>query len=251
MQGTEDSATIEHAAADEASQTSDATLRDFRDLPLDLQRRIVMMSCWLPEHSDPSTEHSHLTQIDVFNAKSMALVCRAAYGVVVKVLYEHIRITRPSILRMLVDTITRRPVLGRLIKSLHIGPEDVLPADWFPVGENKALCVQLCGREDRVSAPSWSRAPSFDYIAIESGRAARGRPSVQRALTAAVQAACEALDVDLLRLSCSRDGSHIEPCVLYGPIPHSVSCQEYVQCHGTVRLRLTPFLSAGMVLSSL
>lgn len=199
------------ATKDETAQGgAEQLLWNFQLLPTHLQKRIVIMSCWLPTLPGSPFEYGRpVVRLDTNTTRAMALVCREYRLIAVKVLFEHIRITRPSTLRMLLETITRRPALGRFIKSLHIGAEDPLPYDWWPVLEHKFLMLHLSGPNEGRKAPTWCCAPPLHCVSLADSPVKNRPPHAQGALTDAVQAACDALDVDPVQVSKTRNGGSL------------------------------------------
>lgn len=184
------------------------SLSGFRRLPGHLQTRIVTMACWSPTPlSSPTPYGRPVVRLDTWTSRSLILVSRAFHIVVAKVLYEHIRITRPSTLRMLLATISGRPPLGRLIKSLHIGPDNEPPIFAMPV-RDKQLAITLAAPSDEDKKPAWCCAPPWHPIKL--GETSIGPRESTTAIAAAIDSACRSLDVDLKREGVSHDGHQID-----------------------------------------
>ena len=63
-------------------------------------------------------------EVDAATTLRLASTSRWLYQRVVFFLYRDIKITRPSALALLQRAVSSHPQLGRVIKSLHVGPED-------------------------------------------------------------------------------------------------------------------------------
>ena len=111
-----------------------ASFTNFPLLPYDIQTTIINMGCRLRKlpTTPAASEGNPVVHLDTKTTKSLALVNKTFNAVVTRTLYQNLRITRPSTLRLLAATIYDRPELGRLVRSLHVGPTDPLPSDWLP-----------------------------------------------------------------------------------------------------------------------
>lgn len=218
-----DSARAEAATELEPQPRQQLPFSNFGFLPPDLQARIITVSCW-PSTASPSSREADcpVSRLDICTAKSLALVCKAFHPIAVKALYEHVRVGRPSTLRMLVDSIIARPYLGRLIKSLHIGPSDPLPDDWWPIIDRETLCIHLNALPEDRSASWWSSGPHHHPISIERPLDVNCLSRARRALEAAVDEASGSLDVDLRRFSYNRTGS------IMNTVSRRETCQSFL-----------------------
>lgn len=181
----------------------------FQQLPSDLQARIITMACWLPKPPGwPQEYGTAVVRLDVDTARSLALVCAPFHAIVARCLYEHIRIGRPSTLRMLLNSIVRRPALGRLIKSLHIGPEDGLSYDWLPFG-GQGVTLSLTAPSDAGREPRWSCAPPSHPVCLRSSEGP-GPPHAMETLEVAIKTASRSLDVDTSRTGIDFAGRVID-----------------------------------------
>lgn len=160
--------------------------RPARRLPNELLAQVIELACRSPPHpssqraSASSEAHgdsstSRRTALDIPTTLSLALVSPDCHQMAVAIFFAHIRITRPSALQSLSETLAARPDLGRLVKSLHLGPDDLMrnakqedcwwpqtipilergmkgkPIAWFP--------ASLTGPKDEHMVPQWCEKP--------------------------------------------------------------------------------------------
>lgn len=92
----------------------------FAALPRELQLRIIS-----------STLGSH--PIDLAHAKSLVTVSRDCYALVSGAVWRHVRLLRPSALRAFHAAIKSNPPLARLVRSIHVGPEEQLHWQGWPL----------------------------------------------------------------------------------------------------------------------
>lgn len=130
-----------------------ASLHNFSLLSYEVQGRIVNTACLL-RMNDVSTGPAVL--LDASTATSLALVSKTFNAMAVQTLYAHIRITRPSELRLLVASIVERPHFATLIRSLHIGPSDRLPYEWHPFHTGRLLRAFDADGEQQDRYGEWS-----------------------------------------------------------------------------------------------
>lgn len=105
-------------------------------LPVELQRIIIKMAWFSPPTTaalQPYQPDQPLVHRDTTTLLSLALVCRQLYDQVSPQLWRAVTITRPSSLFRLYQALLANPERAELIKWLHIGPQDLLPADWWPL----------------------------------------------------------------------------------------------------------------------
>lgn len=114
----------------------DPLLAAFPSLPQEIVHTILAFACRLPGLNSATTtgaaDRSPL-ELDVSTTLSLTLVSREVYSFVAGILYDHVVITRPSILRSFVAAIHLRPALGRLVRSLWIGNIDAIHNEWWPL----------------------------------------------------------------------------------------------------------------------
>lgn len=131
-----------------AARPRSVGLEGFALLPHELRIVIFRLACRLPPRSSsaPSSTgsiatglspHSALPGLDVATTVSLARVCRSLYAQLTPLIWSHIWINRPSDLVSLQKAIAARPQLGRLIHSLHVGPDTELPDSFFPLDQTK------------------------------------------------------------------------------------------------------------------
>ena len=141
-----------------------AAPRGFDALPMEVQMRIVELACHpattsVASHDPASSEAAALATItssavlDIPTALNLALVSREIYSEVVSILYTNICITRPSSLTRLQQTLAARPALGRIVRSLHLGPLSGSADSWEPMINN----LMGTGRGPRTSGIAGSR----------------------------------------------------------------------------------------------
>lgn len=70
---------------------------------------------------------------DYSTATSLSLASKSLNRIVQPLLLSHIIITRPSALYSLGENLAARTMSHELIKYIHIGPLEPLPADWWPL----------------------------------------------------------------------------------------------------------------------
>lgn len=95
----------------------------FYSLPEELRSRVLDLAFHLPL-SWQSMAGARSRQVDIATTLSLARTSRWLYQRVIFFLYRDIKITRPSALALLQQTVSAHPQLGRVIRSLHVGPED-------------------------------------------------------------------------------------------------------------------------------
>lgn len=122
-----------------SSSSNNSNIFPFFQLPNELRANIIELACrmptirkdklyvslaWYREIIDKNRPPRNLLDLDMETTLALTSVCRALYPLVARVLYSHIRVTRPSALKMLQRTLSSQPLLGALIKSLHVGPDE-------------------------------------------------------------------------------------------------------------------------------
>lgn len=140
-----------------SASTKPASRNNFALLPDELQDFIVKLACSMPVTSSssttPATSRSSLSPASSTSASAVASstapvgpdvsttlilvrVSRSMYALVTPFIWNHVRINRPSQLVTFKKALCSRPHLGRLIKSLHVGPDDPLPPWYHPIIEH-------------------------------------------------------------------------------------------------------------------
>lgn len=203
----------------------------FAQLPAELQSSIVELACQ-PRLSSRNLQHgsaaspsyaasnrpakaaplSLASETDLPSTLSLTLTSRGLYNLVVSTLYRNVHIGRPSVLQALQSTLASRPVLGRLIASLHFGPADgnrvELYGDYrWPVKHNVSLedprrsyqCASYFSSSltrscDEDLIPEWCKDEDLQWPleGHHSPPDCRGR-----AISDALSVIQEAIDVDL------------------------------------------------------
>lgn len=95
----------------------------FYSLPEELRSRVLDLAFHLPL-SWQSLAGAQPRQVDFATTLSLARTSRWLYQRVIFFIYRDIKITRPSALALLQQAVSSHPQLGRVIRSLHVGPED-------------------------------------------------------------------------------------------------------------------------------
>lgn len=198
-----------------ATQAGPTSFEHFEKLPRELRTRIITLACCSPA-TDNAKSVSPITSTDLSTSLSIALVSREHYALAVPIIYAHVRLERPSRLQLLQRTLAARPALGRLITSLHIGPDDELPRWWWPIDKGTPparrslddilycrdilfLRSGLRGRpEDEALLPVWHK-PDRQWSLNRANNDCRAS-----AVFSATAAAARALDVALG--NAGRDG---------------------------------------------
>lgn len=218
-------AMVETSPPRKKARPSPLTNFPLTDLPQEVQGWIIELACRLPfmssaSFSSPDSSHpgeglpvpfaadsfdSKPTHFDIDSPAtlSLALVSRSFHSQVDQVLYSHIRITRPSALLALQRTLVARPQLGRIIKSLWVGPDDQLETNWWPLQKEDTrglddgapiawLSSSLSWLHEGHLIPLWIRQARWPVQTFRSPGDCRGT-----AIHNALAAAQKALNVDL------------------------------------------------------
>lgn len=142
-----------------AASTRPAQLSSFKKfalLPHEVQSLIVTLACsaeqtsWSSSASaaasdvssasgsatylDVGRSRSALPRIDAATALSLSLVSRSMYALLAPLIWRRAWLTHSSQVASFQQALAARPQLGRLVKSLHIGPDDDVPASFYPLG---------------------------------------------------------------------------------------------------------------------
>lgn len=172
----------------------ETSLATFQLLPTHLKTTIISMACSAPG-GDRKEGDRFLPSLNPQPAKAMALVSKSFYAVGCSVLYAHIRVTRISSLKLLLDAVISRPPLGRLMKTLHVGADVESVSHWTPIFDDE-LTLRLWLPEDHGKWPTWVKGQHMFEIPL--GRATSSvPPAALGAIEAAIKSACCALDVEL------------------------------------------------------
>lgn len=186
----------------DGTKSSVKTLSAFFDLPRELQVRIVELSC---RAYKKALRCSSTLGFD--DATAIELLCTSKYfkALVTPIFYSHVRVSRPSSLLNLFNTISAHPERGRMIRSLHLGPDEEIFASHWPLSYfdddvhiRSSLTSYFCSsfRDTRVSdahlEPEW-HCDIWDVSLTTAEPHCRGK-----AIYRALKAARRALDVDPL-----------------------------------------------------
>lgn len=189
---------------DQGTSDSDAKLTPppesvsgFGKLPAELRQRILFAAC-----GAPVIKRSNIVgRSTACTATMLALLstCKPFYILIAPMLYRRVRVTRPSVLSQLQQTLNARPSLGRIMTALHIGPDHTLPKDWWPIRRvrrhHRAFKLRLADTSSGCRAP-WRTCEVLEFE-LGEGEADEESNAEKRALHEALKAACRDLKVDL------------------------------------------------------
>lgn len=134
----------------------------FWSLPYELQERILIEAC----ASSPLHRRTIVGRSTDCTTTMLRLLqaAKVFQPLVFPLLYRNVRLTRPSALQAFLRTLSLNPSRGQLVQSLHVGPDQELPLDWWPIipildsntgrQERQLLCLNLGGR-----GTPWCDAP--------------------------------------------------------------------------------------------
>lgn len=108
------------------------SLAGFSSLPYEVREVIIEAACLSSSSSTASTSRSPFS-CDITTAYSLCLTCRETNAQVTPLLWREISITRPSSLYALHQSLLAHAHRAKLIQSIHIGPQDILPRHWWPL----------------------------------------------------------------------------------------------------------------------
>ncbi|PWN25406.1 hypothetical protein BDZ90DRAFT_281613 [Jaminaea rosea] len=202
---------------------SSLSLAGFADLPHELQVTIINYACETPSSDDMfyrATCNEPL--LDIQTTLSLSLVSRELHPHVTVLLYRRIRIVRPTTLALLAATLTSRPALGRVIRSLHVGPDDELPEEWHPIEEISFEDPDSWGSWEGDSPPPPETRFSHSLVDHETSKQPKdcswsytldtARGSCQdQAVHSILGVAQEVIDVNLMREGYAMSGELLHP----------------------------------------
>lgn len=128
------------ASATTSSSTS-TTPASFATLPSELRIQIIELACQLSHSSQGLSSATNLSPsqskddpiLDLATTLDLLLVSTHFYRLAAPSLYRNVTLHRPSVLDAFLQLLIKRPQLGELVKSLHIGDVDQLPKCWHPL----------------------------------------------------------------------------------------------------------------------
>lgn len=183
-------------------------LTQFWKLPKELQQRIIIAACGPPTLFRSEVPGRTWDCTRTMNRLSQS--GKELYALATPLLYANVRLTRPSALRQFQQTLASRPALGRLVKTLHIGPTEALPDNWWPIVRSWGIIedewrfrVNLIHHHN--DPQQWGCRTHDLPLKICTREDWRW----EKATSDALQAASCALDVDLHHDSRSYSGSDI------------------------------------------
>lgn len=129
------------------------------NLPPEIKWLLVEAAC----RDYSRTTRGTMPGLDSKTVLSLSLVNREVYHHVRTIQYRNIKITSMSALYALHQTLLARPELGKLIKSLHVGPRDTLPPGWWPLAKaygpkarrHDASYTWIMSSLEACQLPSW------------------------------------------------------------------------------------------------
>lgn len=133
----------------DAQRSKLATAEGYHSLPTELQRIIIDLACSSSPCSEaPSSSSRQRLLQATATMRNLSLVCRQMHEQVTPLLWRSVTITRPSSLYALHQALVANPDRSKLILSLHIGPQDVLPANWWPLRlDRRGVATSLEGAQ--------------------------------------------------------------------------------------------------------
>lgn len=175
----------------------------FTSLPYELRQSIVLLAC------TPSRPW-HVS-IDVDLALNLMLAHSATYGPTAPLLYRNVRITKASQLVEFARALVAKPSLGAMVRGLHLGPDCLLPGDYWPLTNEKTIKSSLRGAE---SVPRWWQqwvALSPTYTSMRLDQVGDAMFPCAKAVWQAMEEAQVALGIDLQRPRLAPDGQTVAP----------------------------------------
>lgn len=170
-----------------------------------------------PERTKPVI-YTTSPQLDVPTIIKLCLVSHHLYRSLIGTLYARVCISRPSALLQLHRTLSSRPALGRLIRTMHVGPLEAAPDSWQPLSHGFAARSQgrpaapasdlKCGLEtpeEEALLPIWYK-PGRRWR-MEDGLNASN--CQEEAVYAAIRVAAYALNVNPCDEDHDLEGQHI------------------------------------------
>lgn len=177
-----------------AQRSRDLVLTRFWKLPLELRERILVEAC------GPSALHRWtIAGRSTDCTTTMLRLLRASkvfHPVVLPLLYRNVRVTRPSALDMFERTLAERPEFGKMVERLHIGPDEELPLNWWPIrgvgsGDSRRTLFRLNLRSE---GKHWRGCKSYE---VDMQTFDDEDPDKAGALEEAFEVAAEAFDIGL------------------------------------------------------
>lgn len=169
-------------------------IMSFAVLPRELQTRILLYAL------EPANASSQ--------AAVLALVSRNCNAIITPLLYRHVRVTTPSMLRSIHAAVQAKPALAKLVQSIHIGPDSELLSQGWPLvleeEEGGGSILALMPTLDKSLLPIWVQPGlAFDiHCPHDLG-------CKDFAIHRAIRRALEDLDVKAIRRGWSESGRKI------------------------------------------
>lgn len=200
----------------------DIPFHRFLHLPQELQIRILTLAC-----RSPTTKYVEARlRPDLDTTLALLCVSRRFSNLIIPIHYSNIRIDRPSTLRSVYSAVLEHPERGKMIKSLHLGPNTDMSSVHWPLelyhpndddgGEDYAQLwmrtslQQLCecyGSPSRYNdedlAPQWHEV-NWEVCFDAPPPGCRGRAAYDALITATLH-----LNVDPYRRAMSVEGQII------------------------------------------
>ncbi|PWN25401.1 hypothetical protein BDZ90DRAFT_228434 [Jaminaea rosea] len=176
------------------------SLSYFWILPEELRTYILSLAC---AASCSSSLQRLCLYLDLQTTANLSAVCRDFQAVFKPLLFGNIRLDRPSSLERFVVALQSAPQNGELVHSLHMGPVQNLPCQWWPVDDfcfadvftldekEPLLKTSLTQKDEAARLPRWCKPEREWDWHLEAP------DCEQRAVHDAVAAATEQIDVYL------------------------------------------------------
>lgn len=156
-----------------------------------MRQRIIDFAC-LVKGAQP--------KLDLTTTLRLLFTSKCFSSLAARSLYQTVSLNRPSSLASFCRSLAAHPERGRVVHSLHVGPQEALNSEWHPlverddavhVEEGMPFFASVRSSLEREARPAWCGADErWSLASPEAG--CRGR-----AIFVALLTAQEALDIDL------------------------------------------------------
>lgn len=190
----------------------------FTLLPPELATRILLLACRSPSPTDKHPSKRSSLSLDIPTTLSLTLICKSIDKIITPLLYSAVRITRPSALLEILNTLEERSDLGKMIRHLHVGDEYTLyqdDHDWPLVVEHMEDAMRLdypvlwlktswvASDEEEGKLPRWCE-PGRSWCLEPWRLDCRGR-----AVVGMIEKAMQGVDVQPYRRGYAKSGKKI------------------------------------------
>lgn len=202
-----------------SSSSAASTFPAYTQLPHAVADRIIALACRSPEASCSAADAAQRSPLalDLTTTLSLARVSKRISKVTTPLLYESVRVIKPSALLELYDTVSTQPAKAKLIKNLHIGAEETFPTSEWPLSieegteesERPLLRIKTTlGLKEEHRLPKWC-TPERTWP-CELDRVSESDVS-EVAVVQAIISALDYIDLDPYAREYGRSGTHIGP----------------------------------------